>query len=171
MPPEKKKKWSTPSILLVDKQISAEALDILYAKPLIFDSKAPSKPWSTAVKDIRTYISKKTLQRLRFAIVKINLNCTEDKFGAASWWMKNVNILLKVWYEKNKMEQLTIRASHTTPHPLHARKTRYHRIMCEIINKVCCIHNTMEYLLIVYQCEKFGRDALVVVVIEPKIDT
>ena len=105
---------TTPSLLLVNRQITAEALEILYVKPLILTSTPPYIPQLAKPMDIcDEFISEATLQRLRFVVLKIDLKYKPEHLaGSARCWLKTVETLLDVWCVRNVLERVEVEASY-----------------------------------------------------------
>ncbi|KAE8447698.1 hypothetical protein EG329_010505 [Mollisiaceae sp. DMI_Dod_QoI] len=104
----------TPSILLLNRQLGSEALDSLYKKPLIIDSPPPYVPQLTRPMDITQFISEVTLQNLRFVVLKMDLNHQRNRMSGAAW-LKTVEMLLEVWFERNCLEWIEVQANYNPP--------------------------------------------------------
>ncbi len=108
---------STPSLLLLNRQITSEALEVLYRKPLILDSTLPYMPQLGRPMDIPEIISESTLQNLRFVVLRMDLGLGQKR--SARNWYKTVEILLDIWLVKNNLEKLEVRVQWSS----HARRT------------------------------------------------
>jgi hypothetical protein len=107
---------STPPLLLLNRQITSEALEILYQKPFIMDSTPPYIPQLAKPMDITEFISESTLQNLRFVILKMNLNHKPNLMsGGAKGWLKTVEMLLDIWFVKNNLERVEVHVTYTAP--------------------------------------------------------
>ena len=93
---------STPSLLLLNRQITSEALEVLYRKPVILNELPPRRlgqPMS-----VTEIISETTLQNIRFVVMRIDL----DQKLSGRDWSKVVSMLLEIWRVKNSLEKVQI---------------------------------------------------------------
>ncbi|CZR63508.1 uncharacterized protein PAC_13405 [Phialocephala subalpina] len=105
---------TTPSILLLNAQISSETLNNLYRKPLILDSPPPHVPQLTKRMDITQFVSKATLQHLRFVSLKMDLSYKRNLMSGAAW-LRTVEMLLEVWCEQSSLEWVEVQADYSPP--------------------------------------------------------
>lgn len=107
----------TPTILLLNKIITIEALDVLYKIPLNLYG-APTTRFATDHFHITEFISETLLQRIRHGILRLD---TADIYFVVS--------LLKIWNVGNCLERLDVYRPKQTPLP------REHWYMVK--NRVC----------------------------------
>ncbi|KAI5868418.1 hypothetical protein GGS23DRAFT_545370 [Durotheca rogersii] len=98
---------STPTILLLCKQITREALGILHLQPFVIDRIPPWIMGNAAPLSLTDFISKPTLQNLRFVQVKISLGENTD-FRSGKIWIKLLSDVLEAWSEHNCLVRLKI---------------------------------------------------------------
>jgi hypothetical protein len=91
---------STPSLLLLNRQITSEALEVLYRKPLILDTTPPYIPQLGQPMGMPEIISETTLQNLRFVVLRMDL----DQSQSARYWFKIIEVMLDIWFVKNNLE-------------------------------------------------------------------
>ncbi|KAH8795097.1 hypothetical protein F5882DRAFT_480553 [Hyaloscypha sp. PMI_1271] len=111
---------STPSLLLLNRQITPEALEVLYRKPLILDTTPPYIPQLGQPMGIPEIISETTLQNLRFVVPRMDL----DQRQSARYWFKIIEMLLDIWFVKNNLEEVQARIQ-CPPHQGDTRRDRY----------------------------------------------
>lgn len=92
----------TPTVLLLNRQITAEALPVLRAKTLVLDTPPPCTPSLARPMDITEFIGETTLQHVRRVLLRMDLTME------AHWWAKTVETLLDVWCVKNSLVQVTV---------------------------------------------------------------
>ncbi|KAH8678804.1 hypothetical protein BGZ60DRAFT_251557 [Tricladium varicosporioides] len=102
----------TPALLLVSRQISSEALSVLYMKPLVLEVPPPYNTAQARPMDIKEYISEATLHNVRFVNLKMNLN---DEPQTVKQWRQTVESLLRTWKEENQLEIIEVRSRYSTP--------------------------------------------------------
>jgi hypothetical protein len=95
----------TPSLLLLNRQITSEALEVLYRKPLILDTTPPCIPQLGQPMGIPEIISETTLQNLRIVVLRMDL----DQRQSARYWFKIIEMLLDIWFVKNNLEEVQAR--------------------------------------------------------------
>ncbi|KAI1377650.1 hypothetical protein F4677DRAFT_444238 [Hypoxylon crocopeplum] len=100
-------KLRTPTILLLCKQITREALAVLYLQPFIFDRLPPWLMGNSSPLSLVNFISRSTLQTLRFVQIKISLG-DNTAFRSGSVWLRLLSDVLKVWSERNSLVRLQI---------------------------------------------------------------
>ncbi len=105
---------STPSLLLVNRQIYFEVLAVLYEKPFIIDSPPPYVPQLAKPMVITEFIGKYTLQKLRFVTLSMDL-VYRPGVDIASAWLKTVEYLLDVWFVRFALESVTVRIRYVEP--------------------------------------------------------
>jgi len=93
---------TTPTMLLLNRQITYEALLVLQTKPLILHEAPPFTPCTGRPMDITEFIGEETLQRVRRVVLKMDL-----EIGAASWG-RTIDTLLDVWCVKNNLEEILV---------------------------------------------------------------
>ncbi|KAK6957671.1 hypothetical protein Daesc_000458 [Daldinia eschscholtzii] len=105
----------TPVILLLCKQITREALSLLYLQPFVIDRIPPWIMGNSAPLSIVNFISRATLQNLRFVQIKISLGDSIE-FGSGKVWLRLLNDLLDAWSERNSLVRLEVmfKLSHVT---------------------------------------------------------
>lgn len=86
----------TPTILLLNRQITSEALIVLYKKPLILKG-TPHTYFTMRQMDITEFISERLLQRIHFA--ELRLNQAHKDF---------ILPLLDIWGSENRLERLDV---------------------------------------------------------------
>lgn len=91
---------TTPTMLLLNRQIYHEAITILHDKPLVFMSPPPHSSQLGRVLDITKFIGEATLQNVAHVVLKMNL-------GVDSW-LKTIERLLDVWCRKNRLKSLHV---------------------------------------------------------------
>ncbi len=93
---------TTPTLLLLNRQITAEALPVLRAKTLVLETLPPYTPFLGRPMDITDFIGEATLQRVRRVLLKMDL--VMDARG----WAKTVETLLDVWCVKNSLVEVVV---------------------------------------------------------------
>lgn len=91
---------TTPTILLLNRQIYHEAITVLHDKPLVLISPPPHSSQLGRVLDITEFIGEATLQNVAHVVLKMN-------FGVDSW-LKTIERLLDVWCKKNRLKSLRV---------------------------------------------------------------
>ncbi|PGH33714.1 hypothetical protein GX50_03452 [[Emmonsia] crescens] len=94
--------YTTPTIFLLNRQITYEALPVLHAQELVIDQPPPYSMALGRPVDITMFISEAALQRARRVVLKI------DIANLASRWARTVDTLLDVWCVDNRLEELRI---------------------------------------------------------------
>ncbi|RDW69593.1 hypothetical protein BP6252_08613 [Coleophoma cylindrospora] len=97
----------TPTILLLNRQITQEALRVLRQKPLILDSSLPS-----AGMCITEYIGPTTLQHVRLMVLDIALSQSN-----ATAWLRMVEVLLDLLRATNSLTRLVVKATYNPTVP------------------------------------------------------
>ena len=93
----------TPSILLLNRQITSEARVVLQKKVLTISSPPPVPIQLAKPADITEFIGEGVLQTVRFVTLRLNFKDHEPRD-----WMKTVENLLDVWCERNDLQSLHI---------------------------------------------------------------
>lgn len=93
---------TTPTVLLLNRQITAEALPVLHAKTLVLDTLPPYTPLLARPMDITEFIGETTLQHVRRVLLKMDLTME------ARGWAKTVETVLDVWCVKNSLVEVTV---------------------------------------------------------------
>ncbi|KLJ13717.1 hypothetical protein EMPG_09384 [Blastomyces silverae] len=94
--------YTTPTIFLLNRQITYEALPVLHAQELVIDEPPPYSMALGRPVDITMFISEGALQRVRRVVLKI------DVANLASRWARTVDTLLDVWWVDNCLEKLRV---------------------------------------------------------------
>ncbi|KAI1770262.1 hypothetical protein F4818DRAFT_446399 [Hypoxylon cercidicola] len=97
----------TPAILLLCKQITREALSFLYCQVFVMDRIPPWLMGNPAPLPMNFFVSKPTLQSLRFVEIKISLGDSVN-IASGSVWMKLLDDLLDAWSEHNSLVRLHV---------------------------------------------------------------
>ncbi|RDW80711.1 hypothetical protein BP5796_05409 [Coleophoma crateriformis] len=97
----------TPTILLLNRQITQEALRVLRQKPLVLDSALPS-----AEMCITEYIGSTTLQHVRLMVLDIALSQSN-----ATAWLRMVEALLDLLFAANSLTRLVLKATYNPTVP------------------------------------------------------
>ncbi|KAH8601995.1 hypothetical protein B0O99DRAFT_605399 [Bisporella sp. PMI_857] len=110
----------TPTVLLLNHQITSEALPILYAKSFILTSPPPSQenyPQNFINPVLLTeFISKSTIRRMRFVILHLDLGfCSKAMSRCANGWKSPIDALLGVWTEENRLESVRFEGGYEPP--------------------------------------------------------
>ncbi|KAH9991092.1 hypothetical protein F4779DRAFT_609760 [Xylariaceae sp. FL0662B] len=92
----------TPPLLLVNRQITAEALQALRDKPFVLTRYAPYSAMLAQPMDITEFISEYTLRSTYHVVLKIDL------FGDARAWCKTVEVLLDTWVAGNCLRKIEV---------------------------------------------------------------
>ncbi|KAI1342535.1 hypothetical protein F5Y15DRAFT_373081 [Xylariaceae sp. FL0016] len=94
--------YTTPSCLLLCRQITHEALPVLYAQPLHISKPTPYSQLMARPLDITHFISELALQRAQHVVLEMDLE-------RASWsWTRVVDTLLDVWHDANSLRKLDV---------------------------------------------------------------
>ncbi|KAI2473004.1 hypothetical protein F4781DRAFT_258078 [Annulohypoxylon bovei var. microspora] len=109
----------TPTILLLCKQITREALSLLYLQPFIIDRIPPWIMGNPSPLSLVNFISRSTLQNIRFVQIKIPLGENTD-FRSGKVWLELLHDVLNAWSERNSLVRLQImfKLSNVTRHNL-----------------------------------------------------
>ncbi|KAI0009505.1 hypothetical protein F4779DRAFT_581873 [Xylariaceae sp. FL0662B] len=97
----------TPTILLLCKQITREALSLLHLQPLVIDRMPPWIMGDPAPLALTNFIGRSTLQNLRFVVVKITLG-ENTNLISGSLWYRVLKHVLDVWSERNSLVRVEI---------------------------------------------------------------
>lgn len=92
---------TTPTVLLLNRQITWEALPILRAKPFVLHDSPPTTPCTGRAMDITEFIGEETLQRVRRVVLKMDLIGSEP-------WLRTIDTLLDVWCAQNSLEEILV---------------------------------------------------------------
>ena len=90
---------TTPTVLLLNRQIYQEAITVLRDKPLVLISPPPRSSQLGRVLDITDFIGEATLQNVAYVVLKMNVEMD---------WLKTFERLLDVWCKKNRLKSLRI---------------------------------------------------------------
>jgi len=105
-----KVKYSTPTILLLNRQISDEAIEVIYNTPLYL--KTPSSgldiPRRYRILDITKFFSRGTLQKLRrvHLDMKLTIDLKARGFSCVAGWPGIIHGLVDAWEERNRLERI-----------------------------------------------------------------
>jgi len=94
-------KMRTPTILLLNRQINAEAQDTLRKKTLIINSPPPVCQALGKAMDITEFIGDVTLQKAYHVLLDMDLEHQD--------WLATIETLLDVWCEENSLKSLHVR--------------------------------------------------------------
>ncbi|KAI2620095.1 hypothetical protein GGR54DRAFT_639862 [Hypoxylon sp. NC1633] len=97
----------TPTVLLLCKQITREALRILYLQPFVIDRIPPWLMGNTWPLNLSSFISKSTLQNLRFVQIKISLG-DSDEFRVGRVWLRLLADVISAWSQHNSLVRLEV---------------------------------------------------------------
>ncbi|XDG09431.1 hypothetical protein ABKA04_009046 [Annulohypoxylon sp. FPYF3050] len=97
----------TPTILLLCKQITQEALSLLYLQPFVIDRIPPWVMGNPSPLSLLNFIGKRTLQNLRFVQIKIPLG--ENAYvRSGKVWLEVLHDVLNAWSESHSLVRLQI---------------------------------------------------------------
>lgn len=96
-------KLVTPTILLLNRQITSEALLVLQKKILSIPTPPPSPIELAKPTDITEFIGEAVLQNVRLVTLRLNF-----KDCAPRDWMKTVENLLDIWCQRNSLQSLHV---------------------------------------------------------------
>ncbi|KAI1470623.1 uncharacterized protein F4812DRAFT_272627 [Daldinia caldariorum] len=124
----------TPAILLLCKQITREVLSFLYLQPFVIDRIPPWIMGNSAPLSIVNFISRATLQKLRFVQIKISLGDSIE-FGSGKVWLRLLNDVLDAWSERNSLVRLEVmfKLSHITRPNIWTYELEYYETL---VNKL-----------------------------------
>ena len=94
-------KMTTPTILLLNRQITAEAQDTLRKKTLIINSPPPVCLALGKAMDVTEFIGDVTLQKAYHVLLDLDLEHQD--------WLATTETLLDVWCEENSLKSLHVR--------------------------------------------------------------
>ncbi|KAI1142428.1 hypothetical protein F5Y05DRAFT_226160 [Hypoxylon sp. FL0543] len=97
----------TPTILLLCKQITREALSVLYLQPFVIDRIPPWIMGNPSPLSLVEFISRPTFQNLRFVQIKISLG-ENNEFRSGQVWLQILNDVLEAWSQRNSLIRLQI---------------------------------------------------------------
>jgi hypothetical protein len=130
----------TPSILLINRQVYFEAQEIPYEKALILKTPPPISLQMGRVLDITNFISRDTLQRLRYVVFQMDLNFGHvSLYRNAKCWLQLVEKMLDIWGEKNCLERVDVMASYDPPTKIRGwtfDEAQHHRCVMELLSQV-----------------------------------
>lgn len=95
----------TPAILLLNRQISLEAVSFLRAKPLVISSPPPRSAQLGRDSWITEFISEPTLRKLHHVVLEMDLSLHS--------WFDTIETLFEVWGPDNKLKSLHVRLKWT----------------------------------------------------------
>ncbi|PVH82061.1 hypothetical protein DL98DRAFT_570636 [Cadophora sp. DSE1049] len=98
---------STLSIFLINRQISSEALSILYKTPLMINSPM-LRQLQLDSKNIQKFISEATLKRLRFVTFDIELVYTRWQCAYARGCLRTIEYLTHIWDVACALEKVVV---------------------------------------------------------------
>ncbi|KAI0111313.1 hypothetical protein F4814DRAFT_349585 [Daldinia grandis] len=97
----------TPSIFLLCRQITRETLSLLCLQPFVVDRIPPWIMGNSSPLSIVDFISRATLQNLRFVQIKISLGDSSE-FRSGKVWLELLNDILDAWSERNSLVRLEV---------------------------------------------------------------
>ncbi|KAI0387778.1 hypothetical protein F5Y04DRAFT_267809 [Hypomontagnella monticulosa] len=97
----------TPTILLLCKQITREALSILRIQPFVIDRIPPWIMGNVGPLPLVDLISKPTLQNLRLVEIKIPLG-ENAEFRSGMVWLQLLDHVLDAWSERNSLIRIHV---------------------------------------------------------------
>ncbi|KAI1755604.1 hypothetical protein F4782DRAFT_411707 [Xylaria castorea] len=97
----------TPTILLLCKQITREALAVLRLRPFIIDRIPPWIMGNAKPLPLTCLISKSTLQNVRFVEIKLSLGDCEN-YSSGRVWFQVLEDVLRAWSGKNSLLRLKV---------------------------------------------------------------
>ncbi|KAI1815150.1 hypothetical protein GGS20DRAFT_357653 [Poronia punctata] len=100
-------KLFTPTILLLCKQITGEALVILRKRPFVIDRVPPWVMGRSSPLPLTGLIGCHTLQRLRWVEIRLSLGDSEN-LSSGEVWIRVLDPLLKAWSVSNTLARLKI---------------------------------------------------------------
>ncbi|KAI1076693.1 hypothetical protein F5B20DRAFT_555193 [Whalleya microplaca] len=92
----------TPALLLVNRQITAEAVKALRDKPFVLTRYAPYSAMLAQPMDITEFVSECTLKLMQHVVLRMDL------FGDARAWCKTVETLLDIWTAGNCLKRIEV---------------------------------------------------------------
>ena len=98
----------TPALLLVNRQIAAEAVLALRDTPLVLSRYAPYARTLARPMDITEFVGEETLRKLKYVVLRVDL------FGDARAWCKTAEMLLDTWTTANCLKSVTVWAREMT---------------------------------------------------------
>ncbi|KAI1273159.1 hypothetical protein F5Y07DRAFT_272176 [Xylaria sp. FL0933] len=98
---------STPTILLLCKQITRESLSVLRLRPFVIDRIPPWIMGNARPLPLTYLISRTTLQNVRFVEIKLSLGDGERYFSGRVWFQILDNVL-RAWSGKNSLIRLKV---------------------------------------------------------------
>ncbi|TRX98738.1 hypothetical protein FHL15_000080 [Xylaria flabelliformis] len=99
--------FHTPTILLLCKQITREALAVLRLRPFVIDRIPPWIMGNAKPLPLTYLISKNTLQNVRFVEIKLSLGDCEN-YSSGRVWFQVLEDVLKAWSGKNSLLRLKV---------------------------------------------------------------
>ncbi|KAI1505368.1 hypothetical protein F5X99DRAFT_278833 [Biscogniauxia marginata] len=96
----------TPTILLLCKQITLEAMSVLRLRTLVIDRIPPWIMGNPAPLALTDFISRATLQSIPFVEIKLALGVGRYRCGDV--WLQLIKEMLDAWSERNSLVQLRI---------------------------------------------------------------
>ncbi|KAH8163828.1 hypothetical protein CIB48_g4401 [Xylaria polymorpha] len=97
----------TPTILLLCKQITREALAVLRLRPFVIDRIPPWIMGNAKPLPLTSLISKITLQNIRFVEIKLSLGDCEN-YSSGRVWFQVLEDVLRAWSAKNSLLRLKV---------------------------------------------------------------
>jgi hypothetical protein len=95
----------TPSIFLVNRQVSVEALEMLHTKTLHIEDPIPAN-YNREIRDtsLTDFIGEETLSSIRHASLRISFKTTK----LANAWYRTINQLTEIWRANNRLQSLKV---------------------------------------------------------------
>lgn len=131
----------TPTILLLNRKTTAEALEILYQQPLMLTLPSPHPmPFPNPVY-ITEFISEPTLQNVKTVTLDMNLNFNRlNCYGDANGWTRTVKALLEIWRKKNNLRWVEVRGQYIELSKALGwtfAEAAHHKNVVELMSQVC----------------------------------
>ncbi|KAG9231941.1 hypothetical protein BJ875DRAFT_443627 [Amylocarpus encephaloides] len=103
----------TPALLLLNRQISFEALTVIYRRTFALSAPPPLVSMRSEHLGVTAFISPVTLQRLRYVMLDMNLNFKPGMWHSnAKRWLNTMEKLLCIWTESNVLERLRVKTKY-----------------------------------------------------------
>ncbi|GAP82581.2 hypothetical protein SAMD00023353_0101210 [Rosellinia necatrix] len=133
----------TPTILLLCKQITREALTVLRLRPFVLDRIPPWIMGHPRPLPLTSFLSKRTLQNLRFVEIKLSLGDGESSLSGRVWFQLLEDIF-RAWSGKNSLIRLKvmIKVSNLNVHRLWVFELRNYTDIVKMIDNFAFKHGS-----------------------------
>ena len=123
----------TPTILLLCKHISREALDVLRTRPLVIDQIPPWVFGQARPLPLGHFISRPTLQKVKYIDIRVALG--EGSQGSGHVWIEILGDLLEALAPHNSVIQLQVMAklSHVDHLAVWNRELKLYELMVQMV--------------------------------------